>query len=278
MPYVCYIPGGGVIHGPCPTPKSGEQVWVSDDTDRRLRCGYNAWQWEQLVPAQKEAAVRLATQKEYVESHPNDWIAQWLYNKGGEAVSRKESRAGMGGALTEPEWMGQAGVTMQAPPTTTTQQGWLTGFKPVTTTTPGETTGLRPLGGQMNLTSDQMEQLMYYLAYVQSGGAGVLPQLSSTSQNFHEASEYGSDYGSLSVPGQKARREEVAGERGEEETGIERRRALEQAQFAGTRGEAWLKTVAYKLPNWWNDFLGISQALMPTKTAPKATAKPAWQR
>ena len=46
----------------------------------------------------------------------------------------------------------------------------------------------------------------------------------------------------------------------------------------GGQVEPYLEMVAYQLPNWWNDYIGLSKSLMPTKSAPRARISARWQR
>ena len=162
---------------------------------------------------------------EYITQNPNDWIAKWLQEKiSPPRRARRRTRGPRSNALSLPDWMGSI-VSRAAPTqkTTTTWEPWEQGQLPwgrhrvtKTETVPGAVTGLRPLGAQENLTSDQLEQLMYYLGYIKGGGAG--------------------------------------------------------------QAEPYLKMVAYQLPNWWNDYIGLSKSLIPTKSAPRARISARWQR
>lgn len=199
-------------------------MWVENPDLPKGNCGKKPVIGEGI----DESAIWLAQLKDYTESHPNDIVAQWLYSKQ-TTPTRNKVLPWLGNqpsGIPEPAWMGQLGVTTKAMPTTTTQRGWgpsqgQFGWlhpTPTTTTTtiPGETTGIRPLGGQANLTSDQLENLMYYYGYLQGGKPST--------------------------------------------------------------AKGYLQEVAYRLPNWWQDYLASSQALLPMKTAPQSQFRPAWQR
>ena len=173
---------------------------------------------------------------EYITQNPNDWIAKWLQNQNRNRF--------ISNALEPFDWMGS--IVSQAPPTqrtTTTWEPWEPGQLPwgrhrvtKTETVPGAVTGLRPLGAQENLTSDQLEQLMYYYGYLKGGGY---------------------------VPEQTYR-------------GYTKKKK-NPLNWAG-RVEPYLEMVAYQLPNWWNDYIGLSKSLMPTKSAPTARISARWQR
>ena len=144
--------------------------------------------------------------------------------------------------------------------TTTTWEPWEPGQFPwglpwighpvtKTETVPGAVTGLRPLGAQENLTADQLEQLMYYYGYLKGGGyvpeqtykGGMTPEFMRAIGK--------SNVNKYALP----------------------------LNWAG-QAEPYLKMIAYQLPNWWNDYIGLSKSLMPTKSAPTARISARWQR
>ena len=134
--------------------------------------------------------------EEYITETPNDWIAQWLY--GGVDLGMWE------GTMYEDilkDWYGQShayGISPhgQLPPrkTMAPEPAWMSEFvaergedirgprigfeegdygwrgpPPIYATAPGQATEIRPLGAQADLTTEQLDQLMYYLAYTKGG-------------------------------------------------------------------------------------------------------------
>jgi len=199
---------------------------------------------------------------EYITQNPNDWIAKWLQEK--ISPPRRPRRTigdFLGGpgsnALSLPDWMGS--LVSRATPTqktTMTWEHWEPGQLPwirypvtKTETVPGAVTGLRPLGAQENLTADQLEQLMYYYGYLKGGGyvpertykGGMTPEFMRAIGK--------SNVNKYALP----------------------------LNWAG-QAEPYLEMVAYQLPNWWNDYIGLSKSLMPTKSAPRARISARWQR
>jgi len=118
----------------------------------------------------------------------------------------------------------------------------------------------------MSLTSDQMEQLMYYYGFLESE---------------QEFGEYPEAYQEAMAAQKKQRHEQMTGQRettAEWQEPYEKRRKEALIKAAGKGGEEWLKTIAYRLPNWWYDYLAMSEAAMPKVSPPKAQISAAWQR
>jgi len=140
MPYVTYTPGGGIIHGLC-LPSAGRCVEVSAETAAQLRCGYDPYK-AKLRGWKEEAQGRLDVLQDYVESHPNDWIAQWLYKK---EKPWAKGRWGGAGDITAPAWIGEAGLGITGEPTQEItgyeSLGWDAGRKPVYEEVPGRLKG-----------------------------------------------------------------------------------------------------------------------------------------
>lgn len=191
--------------------------------------------------------------EDYMFENPTDWIAKWLYG-GMDTGMWEESMYGdilrewygslptalsrMGRRrygekprefIPEPAWMSELGlIAERGEPIMGPQTGWEREegwdfMQPSRRRTPiyageapGEATALRPLGAQANLTTEQLDELMYYLAYTKAGKP-------------------------------ESRKE-------------------------------YLQTVAYKMPGWIQDYISESQAGWPTKAAPRAQVRPAWQR
>ena len=193
---------------------------------------------------------------EYIIQNPNDWIAKWLQGKISPPRRAPRTRGPGSNALEPFDWM-RSIITQAAPTQRTTTEWQPTGpgilypWVPVTKTetVPGAVTGLRPLGAQENLTADQLEQLMYYYGYLKGGGyvpeqtykGGMTPEFMRAIGK--------SNVNKYALP----------------------------LNWAG-QAEPYLKMVAYQLPNWWNDYIGLSKSLMPTKSAPTARVGARWQR
>lgn len=146
--------------------------------------------------------------EDYMIESPNDWIAKWLYG-GLETGMWEESMYGdilkewYGGTkrgwlprtspgwytlgregrefspmVPEPAWMGefvaQRGEDVRGPITGFEREEgapswWNWPGEAIHATAPGAATELRPLGAQANLTTEQLDQLLYYLAYTKAG-------------------------------------------------------------------------------------------------------------
>ena len=258
--YGGYVDSTGFYHGPenGTISSGGGWVWQSGDSGFQTDGTYANGMWVEtgLNPyeskccghptaneiwwAQKaqEAAAGMQALKDYVTAHPNDWITKWIYEGGGNQT------------LSLPTWINP--IVAQSPPTqktTTTWEPWGQGQLPwdrhlvtKTETVPGAVTGLRPLGAQTNLTSDQLEQLMYYYGYVKGGGEEALT--------------------STGVP----------------QSGLSSKPNIRTQLTKVAKAKNWLDLLAYQLPNWWNDYIGLSKSLMPTKSAPTARISARWQR
>ena len=234
----------------------GDGMWVATGLNpyEPKCCGYptaNEIWWAQKA---QEAAAGMQALKDYVTAHPNDWITKWIYGGGGH--QRHAPRGNE--TLSLPTWINP--IVAQAPPTQKTTTEWqpaepgelgiVNPFNPMvrvtkTETVPGAVTGLRPLGAQENLTSDQLEQLMYYYGYVQGGGEEAL-----TPTDVIPESGLSSRYNVQTRP----------------------------QLIKVAKAQKWLDLLAYQLPNWWNDYIGLSKSLMPTKSAPTARISARWQR
>jgi len=82
--------------------------------------------------------------------------------------------------VPEPAWMSEMGLISERGEDV---RGPLTGFEKeegapswwnwpgeaIYATAPGQATGIRPLGAQANLTTEQLDQLLYYQAYLKGG-------------------------------------------------------------------------------------------------------------
>ena len=139
--------------------------------------------------------------EDYMFENPSDWIARWLYGGidtgmweesmyadilrewyGGlpEAFVRKERRTPtdpwgrrLQGMIPEPAWMSELDLIAERGEDIRHITGWETGEgwerTPIYDTAPGQATALRPMGAQMNLTTEQLDELMYYMAYTKEG-------------------------------------------------------------------------------------------------------------
>jgi len=135
-----------------------------------------------MAAAEEQQAWKEALE-DYMFENPSDWIAKWLYGKftvgmwEGTAYEdiMRDWYAGLSSRQRRlykswqerPEegrryWDWPFNVTKIAPtPAWMSEKGY--------EIAPGETKELRPLSAQANLTTEQLDQLMYYMAYTKAG-------------------------------------------------------------------------------------------------------------
>ena len=131
--------------------------------------------------------------EDYMFENPSDWIARWLYG-GIDTGMWEESMyadilrdwyGGLPGTSTwwhgkirqrgrvpegmmpEPAWMSEMGLIAERGEDIERITGY--GRTPMDEPAPGQATALRPMGAQMNLTTEQLDELMYYMAYTKGG-------------------------------------------------------------------------------------------------------------
>ena len=204
---------------------------------------------ERLPPGTRDHRLK-GILKDWAESHPNDPVAQWMYPQLGRyrkpiptAAERAKQRWPWS-ASPMPSWIEDVGLVAERGEPVRGEfkegmeeelrdkygdfdflgrgyRGWERSVPEEELAeayeyTPGEIQGLRPMGGQLSLTSDQMEQLMYASSWLKGGKP--------------------------------------------------------------TTAKGWLQTAAYRMPNWWADYLATSEAAMPKVSPPRVKTAPARQR
>lgn len=141
--------------------------------------------------------------EDYMFESPTDWIAKWLYGgidtgmweesmyadilrewygelpkmrdwKGHRGQLGLRWRQRLEGVLPEPAWMSELGlIAERGEDIRGPRIGWDESVgpygEPIYATAPGQAETLRPLGAQANLTTEQLDQLMYYLVYTKGG-------------------------------------------------------------------------------------------------------------
>ena len=177
---------------------------------------------------------------EYITQNPNDWIAKWLRGK----ISPPRRARGSGSNVVEPfDWM--RSIITQAAPTQRTTTEW-------------QPTGPGILYPWVPVTKTET---------VPGAVTGLRPlgaQANVTADQLEQLMYYlGYIKGGGYVP---------------EQTYRDYAKRKKKPLNWGGQVEPYLEMVAYKLPNWWNDYIGLSKSLMPTKSAPRARISARWQR
>jgi len=178
---------------------------------------------------------------EYIIQNPNDWIAKWLQEKISPPRRAPRARGPGSNALSLPDWMGS--IVSRAAPTTR----------------------------QVRRLSQTPGYTAYYTTYttetVPGAVTGLRPlgaQENLTADQLEQLMYYlGYIKGGEYVP---------------EQTYRDYAKRKKNPLNWGGQAEPYLEMVAYQLPNWWNDYIGLSKSLMPTKSAPTARISARWQR
>ena len=189
----------------------------------------------------------ITTLDEYITQNPNDWIAKWLRGKISPPRRARRTRGPGSNALEPFDWM--RSIVSRAAPTQRTTTEW----QPKG---PGELGIFNPM---VRVTKTET---------VPGAVTGLRPlgaQENLTADQLEQLMYY---YGYLKGGGyvpEQTYRSHVSN------------KTKNPLNWAG-RVEPYLEMVAYQLPNWWNDYIGLSKSLMPTKSAPRARISARWQR